>query len=669
MDRVEWTDQYRDFVVDARLAASGNAERVVTQWTEWTDSRTERTKEFQSQHPLRSVVDGKKVWKFAEDLERLTSRSVESGRDHKMCLETGSEVEVREPNRSAELQAAKSIGIALYRQILPDEGSHEWTDRFVEAREEGRGVRIRLNLTPDLELLPWELLNASHVERQDSKTGLVKSPDSFLALDTAYSIVRTGSAASKSDAVKPGRLKVLLVNAGRLPLQDGESPYAEVVPQGASMASDLGLPPDSCAEELDYEGVYYDPDVTDALRVEGRQNTFHLTGHGEQDSDGRLARLLFPQVGAENKDGRVDSTSVYPGRLGDELEKSGIKLAVIEACHAGTGHAWTGFGSKLLEAGVPAVVSMQALLDHRGGDLFCGAMYRALRQGVSLDRAVALARLSTSEDANLRDWWLPVLHTRSQIQFEASESNTESPRGAAVLTAGQAPDTAGDYWIGDSPHKARQWVGPQTSDRDRDRDRIALSSDAAVCARREGGAIEVGLLDGQGEPTTWWNPIPIPRLESVVAVHAQRNHVELLVASDASTTTFGAYDNGDRFSHKRHHGRAVAGGWTGDGFAWIDNAGTLRSDSPTSLGLTRTGLTGLDVGIGDGVRMVATTTGAALEIERGPIGGQGETRRLQLDRHASAVSVVRPMGEAPSMVIVDFGDDQERLTWDDLPHP
>ncbi len=637
---------YRRFVADLRLEERDSCWHLASVWLD-TDAREgEREDKHVSKHPLRlRLGSGNEIW----SLQRLDEL-----RDRFLNRRTGV-VGVED-----EESETRTIGRELLDAALPAEGRDRWIAKFVEARRGGFGVRITLNLSEELEVLPWELLNVGSAPD-------LEAPNGFLALDPGFSIVRTGSEAEKRVPTGRDPLRILVVDAGGTTLVEGTRTYDRLPGHGGSVAR-MRLAPETCQRVLDGERVRYAPDVVGELRVGGPYNVFHFTGHGEQGGHVDCPRLLFPDDTAPPDDRRrVKARSVYPDLLGRDLSQAGVELAVIAACHAGTGGWWTGFGAKLLENGVPGVISMQALLEDRAGDIFCGALYECLRRGRSLDAAVAAARRRVYDEADFKDWWLPVVHARSEVRFAASILN-EPGSAATVPSVLTSPmKYARQYFLEDGAGRAREWSlpggGPSSDE--------VLSSDAAACARVDGNAVRVGLLDTRATVNTWWTPFDVPGLRAVVSLHAHPRHTELLVVADGVTRILVAYPDGYFAVRDEQQGVATAAGWVGDGFWWLDEHGCFRSDARSApYQLPAKGLTGLDVALGREVWMVGVTTGDALVVERGSVDSRGsEVRARPVEEPPSRIAVVRSLAGEPESVVIALGERLQRWHWDDLTGP
>lgn len=571
------------------------------------------------------------------------------------------ELRERTAAADAEQRSAAALGRRLYGAIDPD--GHLLRELSPALHGTGR-VRIIFVLEdPHLELLPWELLNCSGVGP------ISDAPDGFLALHPRFSIVRTGKPGGRpAPTWVPVPPRVLYVNAGRTELVDEDGPVDEdgrhrrYNKLSDRKAEHCGLTSPMLVKELD--GVRY-REVRSALTNNEPANIFHFTGHGAGGDGESAPRLLFPSGKAH--DAACDrAESLTADQLGDDLFAYRIQLAVLAACSVGADRDWTGFGATLVQFGVRAVVSMQALLDDRAGDEFCKELYTQLRSGVGLDSAVAAARRHL-HDEEFRDWWLPLLHTsdiETELRFapDAVGPRTSVASRPVVTTSGSPVPR--QYFFRSGSGVRIPWVLDE-----RGSPAALLSSDAAACARVSGAQVHIGLVDRTGRVYTWWDPVGLEQLEEVLAVHAHARHVELLVVAAGALRTYVVYPDGHLAPREQHPGIGVAATWVGDGFWWIDERGNRGSDDRSaSSRLPSRGLTSLDAAIGGRVQMVAVTTATELFVERGSGHDRdGALRSVALDSPPSWVSVVRSTSDAPDEVVVGFRDSRlESWRWRDL---
>jgi tetratricopeptide (TPR) repeat protein len=148
----------------------------------------------------------------------------------------------------------------------------------------------------------------------------------------------------------------------------------------------------------------------------------HFDGHGVYSPRTGLGQLAFER--ADHSTDLVDAN-----RLGALLNECGIPLAVLNACQSAQGDQANPFSSvatRLLEAGVGAVLSMSHSVLVVSAARFMRAFYAALVTGATVGRATEEARRELVRDTSrftqapnptapeeaitLHDWFLPVLY-------------------------------------------------------------------------------------------------------------------------------------------------------------------------------------------------------------------------------------------------------------------
>jgi len=100
--------------------------------------------------------------------------------------------------------------------------------------------------------------------------------------------------------------------------------------------------------------------------------------------------------------------------LGDLLSNSSFQLAIISACRGGEirgNSIFRSIGPSLIEAGIPAVVSMQMPITVESAVEFMRGFYEALAESKPLDSAIHFGRLNLIRS---REWFIPVLYWHSR---------------------------------------------------------------------------------------------------------------------------------------------------------------------------------------------------------------------------------------------------------------
>ncbi len=145
-------------------------------------------------------------------------------------------------------------------------------------------------------------------------------------------------------------------------------------------------------------------EIIKALRSEG-SDILYLVCHGAL-VNGRAILYL------EGPDGKLAALSGEDLTLRiKELQKL-PRLAVLVSCQSagsGTADALAALGPRLVEAGIPAVIAMQANLSMETAAQFMPVFFRELQKDGQIDRALAVARGTLRSRP---DFWVPVLFMR-----------------------------------------------------------------------------------------------------------------------------------------------------------------------------------------------------------------------------------------------------------------
>ncbi len=324
---------------------------------------------------------------------------------------------------------AVAIGRRLASVLFPPPVLRLFCESLAEVtRRSDGGLRVRLALDSSLVDLPWEYL---HRPDRPASDGI----SAFLLLDPKVSLVR--QSADPAIALTPieGRQRLAFVGTLWEGGVDGwrvRSEYDLLCGALRPIARFL-TPSFSVASKLDSFG--------DGAAA-GKTAIFHYAGHVDFDNHARPYMVReMPQTSALDPDGQV-----YIEDLAPALRRAGTRLAVMSACNSGFGPAV----KPLLEAGIPAVVAINGAVASESTIEFCAKLYDSLAVGLSLDEAVARARLhimawGQKQSPALFDWGLymvympspqSVLFPRAQTpNVAAHHARVEKEHAATVGTA------------------------------------------------------------------------------------------------------------------------------------------------------------------------------------------------------------------------------------------
>ncbi len=301
------------------------------------------------------------------------------------------------------------LGPELFQTIFRGEVRALYERQRQHASDRGLGLRVELNLQPDslLNALPWELLQA---------------PDnSRLGIDPYIPVVRCPAISRLALPKTDWKLKRLLIVAAN---PDGMAPLG--------LSQEIESIEDVCRHNH-VNLVRAQSSEPWALREQIRTGDFdavHFMGHAEFDSALAVGRLVL--AGEDRRPMRLDADAV--ARL---VVARLPRLVVLNACNSARtlpgGNAFSGLASALFQAGVPAVIGMQAPIPDCSAIAFSGTLYKLLADGWPIEVAVSESRLALSlADTAGSQWAVPALFLPS--------SPGEAPRGEAwELAAADSP--------------------------------------------------------------------------------------------------------------------------------------------------------------------------------------------------------------------------------------
>jgi hypothetical protein len=312
-------------------------------------------------------------------------------------------------NLSAREDDLIGIGQKLF-ELLFQGRTKEILARSQGVLQPGQGLRIVLRGAddPDFATLPWEFLY---------------DPDQGPLVMLDAPIVRYLPQSSVIPTLKTTLpLKVLLTSAQ----PKGLAPI--------NVASEIGEIQSALAE-LEQHGLVQlvvEPHLTrSAFQRLLRQgfHIWHFAGHGGFKPDGTTSVLYF-----EDAEGDAEWSSAM--ELGILLNRSGIRLIVLDACESGrlATEPFRTLAPSLIRAQIPAVIAMQFKFPDHAASAFAGELYRALAEGFPIDACVTEGRKAVMAAVGLGrpDWGIPVVYTRAPDGklFDLPEQATQSTPSA-----------------------------------------------------------------------------------------------------------------------------------------------------------------------------------------------------------------------------------------------
>jgi predicted ATPase len=279
-----------------------------------------------------------------------------------------------------------------------------------------QGLRLRLNIAPSeaaVIALPWEFL----YDPDQGPLALLDAP-----------IVRYLPQSARIPSLQTSLpLKVLVTGAHTPPQPDVARELAEVTAALGALGSQVQI----TVEE------HLTPQKLQQL-LRGGFQIWHFVGHGGFAPDGATGRLYF-------EDANGDAEPVSAMQLGIMLNRSGLRLVVLDACQGGqlATDPFRSMAPALIRAQVPAVVAMQFVVPEEATRAFAGEFYRSLAAGFPIDACVTEGRKAVMNASGLRnpDWGIPVVYTRAPDGrlFELPAAGDQPPASAAQAPAAAPP--------------------------------------------------------------------------------------------------------------------------------------------------------------------------------------------------------------------------------------
>ena len=300
----------------------------------------------------------------------------------------------RLPFESSELKAIKQCGESLFDAIFNGDVYTCYVMSWELAREQGRGLRIRLHIAvSEFHDYPWELLYNSKTKQ-------------FLALSTDTPIVRFFELPFPEQPLfveAPIKILVMISSPeGFPPLNVDEewkrleSAFAPLIRRGLVVLERLKRP--TLGE------------LQKALRRD-QFHIFHFIGHGKfvvHKQDGVL--LMEEEL---NGRGRPVSGQYLSILLHDHQSLRMVVLNACEGARTSQSDPYAGVAQMLVQQGIPAVIAMQFPIFEDSAIEFAYQFYGAIVDGLPVDAAISEARKAIFTTGNETEWATPVLFMNS----------------------------------------------------------------------------------------------------------------------------------------------------------------------------------------------------------------------------------------------------------------
>lgn len=261
--------------------------------------------------------------------------------------------------------------------------------------DDGDGLRLnlRLNRTPELAALPWELLYDAGARR-------------FLALDERTQLVRylaLNLPEPESLHVQPPlRMLAVLVSPADMDGLDVEREWTGLSQALAPVQTSGGL----VLERLAWSSL-------DGLRRRLLQEPIHIlhfVGHGLFDAQSETGGLVFADA-----DGHASLVAASDVATLLRNHRS-LRLVFLNACEGAIGSqadVFSGVAQTLVQQGIPAAIAMQREISDGAASVLAGAFYEAVAADYPVEAALAQARIALSTAGN-QEWATPALFIRCE---------------------------------------------------------------------------------------------------------------------------------------------------------------------------------------------------------------------------------------------------------------
>jgi outer membrane protein assembly factor BamB len=309
----------------------------------------------------------------------------------------------------ANLQEGQKLGIELFDAIFTREIYSNYLRAYQQARDQGKGLRLRLHvIPPELELLPWELLY-NPLE------------DKFIGKSQFTPIVRYPDVCQPVKPMAVSQLQILGVH-----IAPPSAPSLDLEREQRVITKALEALIERSQVSLTWQMVQNQQEFSRLLRSQP-PHIIHIIGHAGFDKDRRQGYLYLP-----NQSGFQDV--LFAENLGMLLEdKQSLQMVFLNTCSGAQGdpeNAFASIAATLIKKGVQAVIGMSAAVEDHIAVILAGEFYKALATGAAVDTAVSIARQEAvlNDEYGKLSWALPVLFMRSPDGrlFKSNDAHSSS---------------------------------------------------------------------------------------------------------------------------------------------------------------------------------------------------------------------------------------------------
>jgi hypothetical protein len=283
----------------------------------------------------------------------------------------------------------KELGGRLYRSVFREQIRDCLKESEMEARRQGRGLRLRLHLDVAASNLPWEYL-------------FDQAGGRFLSLSRMTPVVRY---LEIDDVPKPLRLDPPLHVLGVI-ASPSDYPGLDVKTEWARLQEALSGLVQAGVVDVELLSTATVDELLEVLQ-RGTYHVLHFIGHGGFRESSDEGVVLF-----EDEAGK--SRQLTGEELGILLQDHPtLRLVVLNSCEGargGVGDPFSGTAQNLVRRRIPAVVAMQFEITDTAALRFSRSFYGALASNYPVDAAIAESRRWIRLSGNTFEWGTPVLY-------------------------------------------------------------------------------------------------------------------------------------------------------------------------------------------------------------------------------------------------------------------
>ncbi len=292
-----------------------------------------------------------------------------------------------------------------------------------------KGLRIRLQLPSELQVIPWELMYRTDVV-----------PEHFLCLNAGIALVRSNPQVGKATALAI-QLPLSILVVAATPLDHTPLEARKEIDSLLTALADLIQ---SGRVRVDFvHGADTLPRVI-KVALSNSYHILHFVGHGEEDAG--QAYLLFEDD--ERNANRLTPLNLYLALAAVNLPRM-VFLNVCQGARILVKPPVASIAESFLRSGIPAVIAHQFEVSDMAAGMFARHLYRSLSGGMPVDNALVQTRMLADQKLKASiESLTPViyLHNANGELFPINFAATEPAPPVADLAAHARIAAAASHW-------------------------------------------------------------------------------------------------------------------------------------------------------------------------------------------------------------------------------